>query len=106
MAVAPVTGRLIDFTPELRAEAIEIVEPYVKISSAVGPRRGTGRHQEEAAAPRLGRRRGMGRGRFDPETGMLCVPPVTDAFAADLTPGNPDRACGRMAVDAKTALGL
>ena len=32
---------------------------------------------------------------FDPETGMLCVPPVTDAFAADLTPGNPDRTCGR-----------
>ena len=43
---------------------------------------------------------------FDPETGMLCVPPVTDAFAADLTPGNPDRTCGRMAVDAKTDLGL
>ena len=28
---------------------------------------------------------------FDPETGMLYVPSVTGAFAADLTPGNPDR---------------
>ena len=37
-AVAPATGRSIDFTPELRAEAIEIVEPYVKSSPAVGPR--------------------------------------------------------------------
>ena len=81
---------LIDFTPELRAEALEIVENYT-----IGPlftppsvkgdtNRGTiqlpgsqGGADVQGAA-------------FDPETNILYIPSITAPFVADIEEGNPD----------------
>ena len=85
---------LIDFTPELRAEAIEIVEPYVLGEIFTPPSvRGDGPADTKGTLQLPGSVGGAewGGAGFDPETGMLYVPSVTGAFAADLTPGNPDR---------------
>jgi quinoprotein glucose dehydrogenase len=85
---------LIDFTTELRAEAIEIAKQYVLgplftppsiIGTNPGERLGTlqlpgstGGADWNGAA-------------FDPETGMLYVPSVTGAFVAGLRRGDPER---------------
>ena len=83
---------LIDFTPELRAEAIEIVKQYV-----IGPLftppsiEATGRTARRArfsCRARSAAPTGHGAA-FDPETGMLYVPSMTDPFVADLVPGDP-----------------
>ncbi len=85
---------LIDFTPELREEAIAIADEYVLGAiytppsvrgDADGETRGTLQLPGSVGGAEWG---GAG---FDPETGMLYVPSVTGTFAADLTPGNPDR---------------
>jgi quinoprotein glucose dehydrogenase len=83
---------LIDFTPELRQEAIAITKNYVIgpmftppsiRSSEAGGTRGTiqlpgsvGGADWQGAA-------------FDPETGMLYVPSITTPFVADIIPGDP-----------------
>ena len=85
---------LIDFTPELRAEALEIVEPYILGEIFTPPSvRGDGPEDTRGTLQLPGSVGGAewGGAGFDPETGMLYVPSVTGAFAADLTPGNPDR---------------
>ena len=85
---------LIDFTPELRAEAIEIVEPYILGEIFTPPSiRGEDATDTKGTLQLPGSVGGAewGGAGFDPETGMLYVPSVTGAFAADLTPGNPDR---------------
>ena len=85
---------LIDFTPELRAEALEIVRGYVTgpvftPPSVAGPdpndKKGTiqmpgsvGGADWTGAA-------------FDPDTGMLYVPSMTNPFVANLLPGDPQR---------------
>ena len=85
---------LIDFTPELRAEAEEIVSHYV-----IGPLytppsvRGDGPEDTKGTIQLPG---SVGGGNwngaaFDPETGMLYVPSVTGPFVADLVKGDPDR---------------
>ncbi len=85
---------LIDFTPGLREEAIAIAEEYVLgeiytppsvRNENEGETRGTLQLPGSVGGAEWG---GAG---FDPETGMLYVPSVTGTFAADLTPGNPDR---------------
>ncbi len=85
---------LIDFTPELRAEAIEILKPYFLGPIFTPPSirsddpedtRGTFQFPGSVGGAEWG---GAG---FDPETGILYVPSVTAGFVADLTPGNPDR---------------
>ena len=85
---------LIDFTPELREEAIAIADDYVLgeiftppsiRGDADGATRGTLQLPGSVGGAEWG---GAG---FDPETGMLYVPSVTGTFSADLTPGNPDR---------------
>ena len=53
---------LIDFTPELRAEALELVKQYQDrpaVHAAVDSRRRAGRHEGHGAAAGLGRRRGL-----------------------------------------------
>ena len=85
---------LIDFTPELRAEATEIAAPFVLGQIFTPPSiRGDGDGDRKGTLQLPGSVGGAewGGAGFDPETGMLYVPSVTGTFAADLTPGNPDR---------------
>ena len=86
---------LIDFTPELRAAALEIVKQYV-----IGP-------DVHAAVDQGDRARAIPRGTiqlpgsvggadwqggaFDPDTGLLYVPSITGPFVADIVPGNPKK---------------
>ena len=83
---------LIDFTPELRAEALAIVKEHVTgpvfmppsiASTEAGGTKGTiqvpgsvGGADWTGAA-------------FDPETGLLYVPSMTNPFVANLVPGDP-----------------
>jgi quinoprotein glucose dehydrogenase len=85
---------LIDFTPALRAEAIEITKRYV-----IGPMftppsvRGDGPDDTQGTIQLPGSQGGadVQGAAFDPETAMLYVPSITGAFAADIIEGNPDR---------------
>ena len=81
---------LIDFTPELRAEAIEIVKKYVTgpvftPPSVVddGP---TGKKGSIQLPGSVGGADWTGAA-FDPETGMLYVPSMTNPFVSNLIPG-------------------
>jgi quinoprotein glucose dehydrogenase len=81
---------LIDFTPELRAEAIEIVRNYV-----YGPLFTPPSVQGEGATDKKGTIQLPGSvggadwtgAAFDPDTGMLYVPSMTNPFVANLLPG-------------------
>lgn len=83
---------LIDFTPELRAEAIEITKQYV-----VGPLftppsiRGAGANDTKGTIQLPGSVGGADwqGAAFDPETGWLYVPSITTPFVADIVPGDP-----------------
>ena len=85
---------LIDFTPELRAEALEIVERYT-----IGPMftppsvRGEGPNDNQGTIQLPGSQGGadVQGAAFDPETGILYVPSITSPFVADIIEGNPDR---------------
>ena len=85
---------LIDFTPELRAEALEIVERYT-----IGPMftppsvRGEGPDDNQGTIQLPGSQGGadVQGAAFDPETGYLYVPSITSPFVADIIEGNPDR---------------
>jgi len=85
---------LIDFTDELKAEALQIVKPYILGEIFTPPSiRGNDATDTKGTLQLPGSVGGAewGGAGFDPETGMLYIPSVTGAFAADLTPGNPDR---------------
>lgn len=85
---------LIDFTPELRAEAIAITDRYV-----IGPMftppsvRGDGPNDKRGTIQLPGSQGGadVQGGAFDPETGYLYIPSITSPFVADVLEGNPDR---------------
>jgi quinoprotein glucose dehydrogenase len=83
---------LIDFTPELRAEAVEITRRYVTGPLFTPPSiKGEGVNATKGILQLPG---SVGGGdwngaAFDPDTGILYVPSVTGAFAADLIPGDP-----------------
>ena len=85
---------LIDFTPELRAEALEIVERYT-----IGPMftppsvRGDGPDDNQGTIQLPGSQGGadIQGAAFDPETGHLYIPSITSPFVADIIEGNPDR---------------
>jgi quinoprotein glucose dehydrogenase len=85
---------LIDFTPELRAEAIEIVKHYVSGPVFMPPSVvGEGPNDTKGTIQLPGSVGGAdwtGAG-FDPETGMLYVPSMTNPFVANLVPGNPQQ---------------
>ena len=83
---------LIDFTPELRAEAIEIMKQYRTgpvftppsvVSDEPGGVKGT-----IQVPGSVGGADWTGAS-FDPETGMLYVPSMTNPFVANLLPGDP-----------------
>src|SRR5262245_24548549 len=82
---------LIDFTPELRSEAIAITKRYV-----IGPLftppsiKGSGPNDTKGTLQLPGSVGGAdwNGGAFDPDTGILYVPSVTGTFAADLIPGD------------------
>lgn len=82
---------LIDFTPQMRAEALEIIDDYL-----IGPlftppsvRTGGGTQGTLQLPGSVGGADWNG-GALDPETGILYIPSVTGAFAADLVAGNPE----------------
>jgi quinoprotein glucose dehydrogenase len=82
---------LIDFTPELRAEALEIVSNYVMgplfTPPSVAVEGGT---QGTIQLPGSQGGADVQGAAFDPETGYLYIPSITSAFVADLLPGDPD----------------
>jgi quinoprotein glucose dehydrogenase len=85
------TNDLIDFTPQLRAEAVEISKRYVlgpvftppSVKSETGTK-GTLQMPGATGGAEWG---GAG---FDPETKIMYIPSITGTFAADLLPGNPN----------------
>jgi quinoprotein glucose dehydrogenase len=85
---------LIDFTPELRAEALEIVKRYT-----IGPLFTPPTVRDDGPGGKLGTIELPGSagaaswtgGAFDPETKMLYVPSSYAPFVADLEPGDPAR---------------
>lgn len=86
------TDDLIDFTPELRAEALEIVKNYV-----IGPMftppsiAGDGPGDKKGTIELPGSIGGADwtGAAFDRETGILYVPSMTNPFVANLVPGDP-----------------
>src|SRR5882672_821144 len=85
---------LIDFTPELRAEAIQLVKQY-RIGPVFTPPsvRGDGPDGVKGTVQLPGSVGGADwqGGAFDPETGMLYVPSITGPFTADIVKGDPKR---------------
>jgi len=85
---------LIDFTPELRAEALEIVERYT-----IGPMFTPPTVRTDDPTGNLGTIQLPGSqggadvqgAAFDPTTNILYVPSITAPFVADILEGNPDR---------------
>jgi len=83
---------LIDFTPALRAEALETVERYTMGPLYTPPSiRGDG-PDAKLGTIQLPGSQGGGNWQgaaFDPETGYLYVPSITAPFVADIVPGDP-----------------
>jgi quinoprotein glucose dehydrogenase len=85
------TDDLIDFTPELRAEALEIAKRYVLGPIYTPPSvRGPGPTDTKGTLQMPGATGGAewGGAGFDPETGIIYIPSITGTFAADLLPGD------------------
>jgi quinoprotein glucose dehydrogenase len=84
------TGDLIDFTPQLRAEAIEITKRYV-IGPVFTPPSIKSDKGTKGTLQMPGATGGAewGGAPFDPETKIMYVPSITGTFAADLLPGDP-----------------
>jgi len=82
---------LIDFTPELRAEALEIVSNFVMGPLFTPPslvtENGTQGTIQLPGSQGGGDVQGAA---FDPETGYLYIPSITAPFVADLLPGDPE----------------
>jgi len=88
------TEDLIDFTPELRAEALEIVKRYITGPIFTPPSViGTGPNATLGTIQLAGASGGANwnGGAFDPETGMFYVGSRTVAFVADLFAPDPAR---------------
>ncbi|MDP6653847.1 MAG: PQQ-binding-like beta-propeller repeat protein [Gammaproteobacteria bacterium] len=82
---------LIDFTPELRAEALEIFSNYVTgplfTPPSVRTENGT---QGTIQLPGSQGGADVQGAAFDPETGYLYIPSITSPFVADILPGDPE----------------
>jgi quinoprotein glucose dehydrogenase len=82
---------LIDFTPELRAEALEIFSNYVTgplfTPPSISTENGT---QGTIQLPGSQGGADVQGAAFDPETGYLYIPSITSAFVADVLPGDPE----------------
>jgi quinoprotein glucose dehydrogenase len=84
------TNDLIDFTPELRAQALEIVKQYV-IGPIYTPPSVKTENGTKGTLQMPGATGGAewGGHPFDPETKIMYVQSITGTFAADLLPGDP-----------------
>jgi len=85
---------LIDFTPELRAEALEIVERYTIGPMFTPPSVRTNEADGNLGTIQLPGSQGgadVQGAAFDPETNILYIPSITAPFVADVLEGNPDR---------------
>jgi quinoprotein glucose dehydrogenase len=85
---------LIDFTPQLRAAALEVVKSYVIGPVFTPPSiKRTGPNQTRGTIQLPGSVGGADwqGAAFDPETGMLYVESITGPFVADIIPGNPNQ---------------
>jgi quinoprotein glucose dehydrogenase len=82
---------LIDFTPELRAEALEIFNNYVTGPIFTPPSIAT-ENGTKGTIQLPGSQGGadVQGAAFDPETGYLYIPSITSPFVADILPGDPD----------------
>jgi len=83
---------LIDFTPELRAEALQIMKSYVTGPLFTPPSvAGEGPSDTQGTIELPGSVGGADwtGAAFDPETGRLYVPSMTNPFVANLLPGKP-----------------
>ena len=83
---------LIDFTPELRAEAMEIARNYVMGPVFTPPSiQGEGPNDKKGTIQMPGSVGGADwtGAAFDPESGTLFVPSMTNPFVANLLPGDP-----------------
>jgi len=81
---------LIDFTPELRAEALAITRRYVTGPLFTPPSaRGDGPNDTQGTIQLPGSQGGadVQGAAFDPETGYLYIPSITSPFVADLREG-------------------
>jgi quinoprotein glucose dehydrogenase len=88
------TDDLIDFTPELRAEALAIAKKYVLGPIYTPPSiKGNGSNDTQGTLQMPGATGGAewGGAGFDPETGIMYIPSITGTFAADLLPGDPGK---------------
>jgi quinoprotein glucose dehydrogenase len=81
---------LIDFTPQLRAEALEIVSNYVLGPLFTPPSLST-ENGSQGTIQLPGSQGGadVQGAAFDPETKILYIPSITSAFVADIVPGDP-----------------
>jgi quinoprotein glucose dehydrogenase len=75
---------LIDFTPELRAEAVEFVKQYRIGPVFTPPSVATATNRGTIALPGWAGGANWGGGAFDPETGMFYIPSVTNPFLLNL----------------------
>ena len=80
------TDDVIDFTPELKARALEILKPY-KLGPIFTPPSLEGTVQ----MPSNGGGANWSGAAFDPATQMLYVPSITSPFLVQLTKGDPTR---------------
>ena len=82
---------LIDFTPDLRAQAIDIASNYVTgplfTPPSIASENGT---QGTIQLPGSQGGADVQGAAFDPETGILYIPSITAPFVADLLPGDPE----------------
>ena len=90
---------VIDFTPEMRKQALEILREYDR-----GPLFTPPSERGAVLLPGHGGGANYGGTSFDPQTGMLYVPSVTSPIVGKIVPGDPKR--GNAAFRHSTVLGL
>jgi len=83
------TDDLIDFTPELRAQALELVQQYKLGPLFTPPTVAGGGMKGTVQLPGSVGGADWQSGAFDPETGILYVQSITAPFVADLNKGDP-----------------
>lgn len=84
---------LIDFTPELRAEALEIFNNFVTGPLFTPPSIASDNPNGTQGTIQLPGSQGgadVQGAAFDPETGYLYIPSITSPFVADILPGDPE----------------
>ncbi len=82
---------LIDFTPELHREALDIASRYTMGPMFTPPTVRTETNQGTIQLPGSQGGADVQGGAFDPDTGYSYVPSITAPFVADIVEGNPDR---------------